>query len=144
MSNKPPIEVPQGAIRLNTDSQKLEFFAQDRWYEFATDSPTLDGGSRGLFMGGSPNTAGRTISFITIPTAGNATDFGDLSFTASQMNNGMSNNSRGVFFVTGSPSAVNNLEFITIASAGNASDFGDAHQAQTRATSGSDSHGGIE
>ena len=39
MSNKPPIEVPQGAIRLNTDSQKLEFFAQDRWYEMATDSP---------------------------------------------------------------------------------------------------------
>ena len=37
MSNQPPIEVPQGAIRLNTDSQKLEFFAQDRWYEFATD-----------------------------------------------------------------------------------------------------------
>ena len=29
MSNQPPIEVPQGAIRLNTDSQKLEFFAQD-------------------------------------------------------------------------------------------------------------------
>ena len=48
MSNQPPIEVPQGAIRLNTDSQKLEFFAQDRWYEFATDSPTLDGGARGF------------------------------------------------------------------------------------------------
>ena len=45
MSNQPPIEVPQGAIRLNTDSQKLEFFAQDRWYEFATDSPVLDGGA---------------------------------------------------------------------------------------------------
>ena len=52
MSNQPPIEVPQGAIRLNTDSQRLEFFAQDRWYEFATDSPTLDGGGRGLFAGG--------------------------------------------------------------------------------------------
>ena len=38
MSNKPPIEVPQGAIRLNTDSQKLEFFAQDRWYEMATET----------------------------------------------------------------------------------------------------------
>ena len=50
MSNKPPIEVPQGAIRLNTDSQKLEFFAQDRWYEFATNTPTLDGGSRGVVM----------------------------------------------------------------------------------------------
>ena len=49
MSNKPPIEVPQGAIRLNTDSQKLEFYAQDRWFEMATDVPTLDGGARGLF-----------------------------------------------------------------------------------------------
>ena len=52
MSNQPPIEVPQGAIRLNTDSQKLEFFAQDRWYEFATDSPILDGGGRGICIPG--------------------------------------------------------------------------------------------
>ena len=49
MSNQPPIEVPQGAIRLNTDSQKLEFFAQDRWYEMATDIQTLDGGARGIW-----------------------------------------------------------------------------------------------
>ena len=52
MSNQPPIGVPQGAIRLNTDSQKLEFYAQDRWYEMATDVPTLDGGARGLIAGG--------------------------------------------------------------------------------------------
>ena len=53
MSNKPPIEVPQGAIRLNTDSQRLEFFAQDRWYEFATDTQVLDGGvGRGVAAGG--------------------------------------------------------------------------------------------
>ena len=96
----------------------------------------------GGYMPSSPNLS-NTIDFVTIATTGDAKDFGDLSFTASQMNNGMSNNSRGVFVVTGSPSAVNNLEFITIASAGNASDFGDAHQAQTRATSGSDSHGGL-
>ena len=50
MSNQPPIEVPQGAIRLNTDSQRLEFFAQDRWYEMATDVPTLDGGARGIIL----------------------------------------------------------------------------------------------
>ena len=42
---KPPIEVPQGAIRLNTDSQRLEFFAQDRWYEMATENAS-DSGSR--------------------------------------------------------------------------------------------------
>ena len=41
--SKPPIEVPQGAIRLNTDSQKLEFFAQDQWWEMATDFPNLGG-----------------------------------------------------------------------------------------------------
>ena len=44
MSNQPPIGVPQGAIRLNTDSQKLEFFAQDRWYEFATEDASGVGG----------------------------------------------------------------------------------------------------
>ena len=81
MSNNPPIEVPQGAIRLNTDSQKLEFFAQDRWYEMATDVPTLDGGSRAVFAGGG-DPADPTLDvmdFITISTAGNAADFGDLS-----------------------------------------------------------------
>ena len=57
MSNQPPIEVPQGAIRLNTDAQKLEFFAQERWYEFATDTPALGrdtdfaASTRGIFSG---------------------------------------------------------------------------------------------
>ena len=96
----------------------------------------------GGYTPSSPNLS-NTIDFVTIATTGDATDFGDLSFTASQMNNGMSNNSRGVFVVTGSPSAVNNLEFITIATTGDANDFGDAHQAENRATSGSDSHGGL-
>ena len=63
MALKPPVEVPQGAIRLNTDSQKLEFFAQDQWWEMATDVPTLDGGARGVFVGGylpSPGTVKQT------------------------------------------------------------------------------------
>ena len=77
MSNKPPIEVPQGAIRLNTDSQKLEFFAQDRWYEMATDVPTLDGGARAVSQASTPST--NAIDLVTISTAGNATDFGDTT-----------------------------------------------------------------
>ena len=99
----------------------------------------------GGYTPSSPNLS-NTIDFVTIATTGDAKDFGDLSLTASQMNNGMSNNSRGVFIVTGNPNnstALNNLEFITIATTGNSNDFGDAHQAQTRATSGSDSHGGL-
>ena len=80
MSNQPPIEVPQGAIRLNTDSQKLEFYAQDRWFEMATDVPTLDGGARGFVSGGLQNPAEiNNIDQITIPTQGNAIDFGNLT-----------------------------------------------------------------
>ena len=78
MALKPPVEVPQGAIRLNTDSQKLEFFAQDQWWEMATDVPTLNGGVRGVLGGG--NTTGyNVIQYVTLSTAGNAADFGDLT-----------------------------------------------------------------
>ena len=78
MALKPPVEVPQGAIRLNTDSQKLEFFAQDQWWEMATDVPTLDGGARGTWSGGhSPYLD--TIDYVSIASAGNAVDFGNLS-----------------------------------------------------------------
>ena len=94
MSNKPPIEVPQGAIRLNTDSQKLEFFAQDRWYEIATDSPTLDGGGRGLVGGGNTPSSTNIIQFITISTLGNSTNFGDLTGTR-QSGPGATGNSTG-------------------------------------------------
>ena len=67
MSNKPPIEVPQGAIRLNTDSQRLEFFAQDRWYEFATNTQVLDGGvGRGIAAGGNTPGQSNVLEFITI------------------------------------------------------------------------------
>ena len=78
MALKPPVEVPQGAIRLNTDSQKLEFFAQDQWWRMATDVPTLSGGVRGLAIGGntSPTGVNNKIDYITIPSAGNAIDFG--------------------------------------------------------------------
>ena len=79
MALKPPVEVPQGAIRLNTDSHKLEFYAQDQWWEMATDVPTLDGGARGLFTGGYAAPAYQNrVDVITIPSAGDATDFCDM------------------------------------------------------------------
>ena len=48
MAFKPPVEVPQGAIRLNTDTQKLEFYAQDQWWEMATEQPQ-SGSQRGCW-----------------------------------------------------------------------------------------------
>ena len=82
MSNKPPIEVPQGAIRLNTDSQKLEFYAQDQWFEMATDVSTVDGGDRAICAGGATPSNVNTIDFASITTAGNFSDFGDLTYIA--------------------------------------------------------------
>ena len=79
MATKPPVEVPQGAIRLNTDSQKLEFFAQDQWWEMATDISTLNGGTRGLIAGGRCPTFVNTINYINISTTGDAADFGNLT-----------------------------------------------------------------
>ena len=116
MSNQPPIEVPQGAIRLNTDSQKLEFFAQDRWYEMATDVPTLDGGARAVSQASTPSTD--ALDLITISTAGNATDFGDAD-VALTGRYGAASRTRGIFAGGGTPSRVNNIEFITFATTGN-------------------------
>ena len=133
MALKPPVEVPQGAIRLNTDSQKLEFYAQDQWWEMATDVPTLNGGARGLFCGGwqnspSPNVTVNNIDYITIATAGNATDFGDLNDTLYE-GGATSSNTRGVTALGYSePATVDVIEYVTIPVASNSTDFGDLTQ----------------
>ena len=129
MALKPPVEVPQGAIRLNTDSQKLEFFAQDQWWQMATDVPTLNGGARGLITGQLefPATTSVNIDYVTISTAGDATDFGDLS----QERGGLAaigSRTRGVFMggQTENPDAFRNtIDYVEFASTSNATDFGD-------------------
>ena len=67
-----------GAIRYNTDSNKMECYVNDKWMIVATSSPNLDGGTRGLWAGGDQPTNINNINFLTISTAGDATDFGDL------------------------------------------------------------------
>ena len=124
MSNKPPIEVPQGAIRLNTDSQKLEFYAQDRWYEMATEESTPIG-NRGVYAG-DQEPGSNDISYFSLTTGGTGLDFGNLNFT-SVLASAVSSRTRGIFTHSWGPgnSQENALDFITIATAGNATDFGD-------------------
>ena len=65
------------------------------------------------------------ISFVTIASTGDASDFGDLTAVGGPSGGGCSP-TRAVFmgrFTTSS--SANTIDFITIASAGNASDFGD-------------------
>ena len=132
MSNQPPIEVPQGAIRLNTETQRLEFFAQDRWYVMATDVPTLNnntlsdnlGGARGIIGSGAsiPASSGATnIDFITIPTQGNATAFGTLTY-GNAYRGGLASKTRGIF-INGQNDQT--TEFITISSTGTVTSFGE-------------------
>ena len=146
MSNQPPIEVPQGAIRLNTDSQKLEFYAQDRWYEMATDFPYLgdtnsSAGARGVFMGMSVPTGDSQISYITIPSGGDALDFG--SRTISGMGANISSRTRGLSAGDTAPAYVNTIDFITMSSKGSALDFGDRTNTAARSRGCSNQTRGI-
>ena len=128
MSNQPPIEVPQGAIRLNTDSQKLEFYAQDRWHEMATDTPNLSTrqtNGRGLFMGGHDGSANRQdrIDFITIATAGGAVDFANLTDSRSAAA-AIASNTRAMLLGGTSPGNVDTVDYVTISITSDAIDFG--------------------
>ena len=80
---------------------------------------------RGIFFGGYRNATNvNHIDYVTINSAGNSTDFGDLS-VGRQEASGMSNDTsdRGVCY---GGNASNVIDYITITSTGNASDFGDA------------------
>ena len=106
--------------------------------------------TRGVVGGGNgPNTSGanfNVIQFVTIASAGNATDFGDLT-SANQRSGGLSNSIRGLFSGGATPdasTAVNSIDKITIQTTGNAVDFGDyIGTAVTQAAGCSDSHGGL-
>ncbi len=112
---------------------------------------TASSNTRGLILIGNsaPNNNLNTVDFVTMASAGNASDFGDL-FTGRYSVSSCSNSNRAVFIGgrTTSPSVVyyNAMEFVTISTTGNTSDFGDI----TGATGGtgmgaanSDSHGGL-
>ena len=119
-----PREIPTGAVRYNTDSNKMEVYIGSAWMEVAVSSPNLDGGARGVCLGGydssNPN---NTIDYITISTAGNATNFGDLTANI-QQNAAFSSRTRGVSAGGENPSVTDVIDFVTISSTGNAQDFG--------------------
>ena len=88
------------------------------------------GRGRGIFAGGNPNPAagnyGDTMSFITIATTGNATDFGNLT-KGVYSHGSAANATRGV--IAGgyvSPGATtSNMEYTIISSLGGGNDFGE-------------------
>jgi hypothetical protein len=89
------------------------------------------------------------IQYLTFASAGNATDFGDLTVARGQLGDGgTSNGSRGVFGngYTSTPGVYTNvIDYITIATIGNAIDFGDISDPYYYRMSGtSTGHGGLQ
>jgi hypothetical protein len=143
------ITTTDGTIRFNTDSQKLEFYAQSQWWEMVIDTPNLgvaantDAGARGVFGGGQAGPANtNTIEYITISSTGNSQDFGDL-FQTRRLVSSCSSSTRGLFGGGYAPGFINTIDFITISSTGNAADFGDLTQSRYGPSACSNSTRGI-
>ena len=127
----PPSEIPLGAIRFNSDSQKLEYWMGSAWMQIKTFSPNLgnsNAGVRGVHNIGNFSTASNVYEFLTISSQGNSTDFGD-STQARVGGSAPSSRTRGLFAGgnLGAPGygSPNTIDFITFSSTGNAQDFGD-------------------
>ena len=132
----PPVDIPLGAMRFNSDSQKLEYWNGSAWFQIRTFSPNLGdssspSGTRGVFMGMSVPGGDSQISYITIPTQGNTVDFG--SRTISGVGANLSSRTRGLAAQDTAPTFTDTIDFITLSSTGNATDFGNRTISTTRA-----------
>ena len=100
--------------------------------------------TRGLWCGGAPAT--NRIDYVTIPSAGNAIEFGESTLTLSQRHGGLSSSTRGIFNsgLQSSPTTVTSdvIEYVQISTIGNALDFGNLSKARfDLATSASPTRG---
>ena len=120
MSLTPKTPIPEGAIRYNTDSNKMEVWIGDKWMIVST-SESMSIGGRG-FIGGAETT--NTITYFNISTAGNGIDFGDLT-NAQDYAGSCASRTIGLWGGGRDPSNLNIISEITIATTGNAIDFGD-------------------
>ena len=105
--------------------------------------------TRGVFAGGATLDNGSTgtnvISYVTIASTGNASDFGDLVAEMYGLA-GASSNTRGLFgggYIVGS-TRQNTIQYITIASTGNTTDFGDLITATSGMAGSSNCSGGVQ
>ena len=130
-----PVEIPTGAVRYNTDSNKMEVYIGSTWMEVAVSTPNLAestdtaAGTRGIWSGQakwpspSPYNSAE-ISAVSLASQGNAFDFGDN--TQARRGGGQCASSTRALLGGGYTSErVNTIDFVTISTTGSAADFGD-------------------
>ena len=109
------------------------------------DYECCNSATRGIFGGGYTgqfSTPTDIIDYVTMASTGNATDFGDLSASRSQVAS-TSSPTRGIFAGGENGGKTNTIEYITIASTGDVTDFGDLTATTVRATGSSNGTRGI-
>ena len=111
-----------GMLRFNTDIGRLETWRGDHWATILGESPSLNGGARGVFGGRAEPAITNRIDYITISTLGNAIDFGDMVNGRYALATA-SSSTRGVF-AGGFPANGDRIDYITISSTGDATVFG--------------------
>ena len=134
-----PVTVPTGAIRYNTDSNKMECFNGTKWMQVSVSSPDLGkttnsdnhGGARGFHVGArkAPGYAYENqIDAYNIASTGSVFDFGDMTVGGSNNyeQGAFASSIRGCAF-GGRPANTytNVIEFIIMAFLGNSVNFGD-------------------
>ena len=141
-----PSFAPDGSLRFNTDSAKLEYFkgrAIGNWVEIKAtndelgeaDGTTVDSrglGARAIFFSGyiTGSDYTNTIDYVNISNNGNAQDFGDA--TVKRLHYGSAaSRTRGYMFggrSPGSPNGLASIDTIVMSSTGNSTDYGDLTQ----------------
>jgi|5B_taG_2_1085324.scaffolds.fasta_scaffold84679_1 hypothetical protein len=124
-------EIPRGAIRFNTDSNKPELWDGSQWAEFQLSTPNLgrsvdtQPGARGIAFSGNNGSNVNDLNYINISSTGNAVDFGDNSQGTTTAGAACASSTRGIYAGGQNPSVNSTaIEFITIASTGSATAWG--------------------
>jgi hypothetical protein len=125
-------EIPAGAMRFNSDSQKLEYWNGSAWFQVHTATPDLASagdptpGARAVFSGGANPAVTATQEYLNIASGGTAQDFGNLTVARRRLfTSSFSDSTRGVI-VGGFDNSNQRTEIdkITFASTGSAASFG--------------------
>jgi hypothetical protein len=128
-------EIPAGAMRFNSDSQKLEYWNGSAWFQVHTATPNLARGAeptpgpRGIIAGGrvSAPAFSDLIEYVNISSMGNAVDFNANLANAGGRGASVASSTRGVFIGGQSPSPLtfnNDVQYITFAHTGLRFDWG--------------------
>ena len=100
----------------------------ERFVEVANSAVSASS-ARGVFGGGIAPSYINTLVYITISTAGDAQDFGDLTVARGEFAGSFASSTRGVFAggrIAPAPGTTNvTIDYVTISTIGDATDFGD-------------------